>query len=142
MRIVDQYFTALTRFATMYSDWFSRFVLFFIYFYFGLLKPFGFSPLSPMVEQMQQKTLPFIEFNQFIILLTIAEVGIAILFLIPKFTRIAVTLVIFHVFIIMMPLVLLPDVTWKAPFIPTIEGQYCLKNLLILALVLTLVKKR
>jgi hypothetical protein len=35
-------------------------------------------------------------------------------------------------------LILLPAVTWMMPFVPTLEGQYIIKNLVIIALAFSL----
>jgi uncharacterized membrane protein YkgB len=33
-----------------------------------------------------------------------------------------------------MPLFLLPEITWGKMFVPTLEGQYIIKNVIIIAL--------
>jgi hypothetical protein len=40
-----------------------------------------------------------------------------------------------------MPLILLPEVTWSRPFVPTLEGQYILKNVVIIALAARMVAR-
>ncbi len=44
-------------------------------------------------------------------------------------------LFLLHMAMTFLPLVALPSVTWSGVFIPTLMGQYILKNLALLALV-------
>lgn len=113
---------------------FARIALFVVFFWFGVLKVYGASPASPLVEHLLQKTLPFVTFSQFIVFFGIYEMVIGIAFLIPKLERLAIALLAVHMVTTFMPLVLLRETTWQAPFIPTLEGQYIIKNLVIIAL--------
>lgn len=114
--------------------WFARITFFIIYFWFGILKIFDTSPANPLVAALQEKTLPFLTFEQFIVMFSIYEMAIGILFLFPKLTKVAFILFIFHMGMTMMPLVLLPEVSWKGFLVPTLEGQYMIKNLVLIAL--------
>lgn len=114
--------------------WFARITFFIIYFWFGILKIFDTSPANPLVAALQEKTLPFLTFEQFIVMFSIYEMTIGILFLFPKLTKVAFILFIFHMGMTMMPLVLLPEVSWKGFLVPTLEGQYMIKNLVLIAL--------
>lgn len=113
---------------------FARFSIFLIFFWFGLLKLFGLSPASPLVSNLLEKTLPSIRFSDFIIILGIIEVLIGIGFLIPKLTRIVLLVLFLHMITTIMPLFLLPQIAWSGFLMPTIEGQYMIKNILIIAL--------
>lgn len=113
---------------------FSRFSLFVVFFWFGALKLFGTSPANPLVENLLKKTLPFMTFDTFIILLGIAEMIIGLSFLVKGFERLAILLLIPHMFTTAMPLILLPSISWQGFLTPTLEGQYIIKNLLIIAL--------
>lgn len=117
---------------------FARFSIFIIFFWFGLLKLFGLSPANPLVSNLLEKTLPFIRFSDFIIMLGIIEVLIGIGFLIPKLTRIVILVLFFHMITTVMPLFLLPQIAWSGFLMPTIEGQYMIKNILIIALAITI----
>ena len=119
----------------------SRISLFIIFFWFGSLKIIDVSPANPLVEALLKKTLPFIGFNQFIVFLGIWEIIIGITFLIPKLERIAISLLIPHMITTFMPLVFLPSIAWKSFLIPTLEGQYIIKNLLIIALAVNIVSR-
>jgi uncharacterized membrane protein YkgB len=58
---------------------------------------------------------------------------IGILFLFPKLTRIVIPLLFIHMAIVCSPLLLVIDHAWQAPFVPTLEGQYIIKNAVIIA---------
>ncbi len=117
---------------------FSRISIFIIFFYFGLLKVLNLSPASPLVESLLNKTLPFISFNFFMKFFGAFEMLIGILFLIPKIERIAIFLLILHMIIVALPLFLLPQITWQKFLVPTLEGQYIIKNLTIISLALVI----
>jgi hypothetical protein len=36
--------------------------------------------------------------------------------------------------IVCSPLILVPELAWSHPFVPTLEGQYIIKNVIIVAL--------
>ncbi len=111
----------------------ARFGLFVIFFWFGALKIFGLSPASPLVEQLFNETLGFISFGQFMILFGLFECLIGVLFIIPGAERLVMPLLFFHMITTFMPLFLLPEATWSGFLVPTLEGQYIIKNLVIIA---------
>ena len=117
----------------------SRFAIFIIYFWFGFLKLIDSSPANPLVESLLNKTLPYIGFDQFIIFLGVIEMVIGILFLIPELEKAAITIFAFHTITTLMPLLLLPTMAWKSFLIPTLEGQYMIKNLITIALAVNIV---
>lgn len=128
-----------------FANLFSRFALFVIYSWFGALKVLGelglianSSPANPLVNSLLAKTLPFVTFHQFIIFLGAFEVILGILFLIPRAKWIAFALFVIHMIICTGPLLLLPAMTWQSAFIPTLEGQYIIKNLALIAVALNL----
>lgn len=114
--------------------WFARISFFIVYFWFGILKIFDTSPANPLVAALQAKTLPFLTFSQFIIFFSLYEMLIGILFLIPKLTRLTYILFIFHMITTVMPLFLLPQFSWQGFLTPTLEGQYMIKNLILISL--------
>ncbi|MBX4210549.1 hypothetical protein KW783_01100 [Candidatus Parcubacteria bacterium] len=117
---------------------YSRIALFIIYFWFGILKVFGSSPANQLVESLLKKTLPFITAPTFFILLGIFEMIIGVLFLLPRWTKVAKILFTLHMITTFMPLILLPAMTWQGFLTPTLEGQYIIKNLALIGLVLPL----
>lgn len=124
--------------CTKANVWFARFSLFIVYFWFGLLKLVAESPANPLVESLLERTLPFITFEQFIIVLGVGETLLGILFLIPRLSRLAIILLAIHMVTTIMPLFLLPTVAWQSFLVPTLEGQYIIKNILIIALALVI----
>lgn len=113
---------------------FAKLAVFVIFFWFGLLKVLGQSPANSLVADLLESTLPFITFDQFIIFFGIFEMFIAVCFLLPKFERVAIFLLAMHMVTTFLPLVLLPEVTWQKAWVPTLEGQYIIKNLAIIGL--------
>jgi uncharacterized membrane protein YkgB len=116
----------------------SRLALFVVFFWFGALKVFAESPANPLVEQLLSVTLPGVSFHAFIIFFGCFEMLIGLLFVIPRLERVAVPLLAIHMVTTVMPLFLVPSMTWTAPFVPTLEGQYIIKNLVIIALAIGL----
>ncbi|MDA1168809.1 MAG: hypothetical protein O3A36_00545 [bacterium] len=68
----------------------------------------------------------------------IFEVLIGILFLFSKFDRLSILLFALHMVMTGMVLILLPTVSWDAPFVPTLEGQYVIKNIALIGLVISI----
>jgi len=112
----------------------SRISLFIVFFYFGLLKVLNLSPATPLVEALASKTISFLDFNFFIIFFGFFEMMIGLAFIVPKLERLAVFLLGLHMITTFLPLVLLPKVTWISFLVPTLEGQYIIKNLVIISL--------
>lgn len=111
----------------------ARIALFVIFFWFGALKVIGASPANVLVAELLQQTLPFLTFNQFIIGFGVFEMIIGLAFIIPRLERLAMALLVPHMVTTLLPLILLPEVAWQAAFIPTLEGQYIIKNLALVA---------
>jgi uncharacterized membrane protein YphA (DoxX/SURF4 family) len=113
---------------------FAKFALFFVYFVFGGIKVFFENgAANPLVVALLGKTMPFFPPGLFLTLFGCFEMLIGLLFIIPKMERPAIILLAIHMVTTIMPLVLLPAFTWNG-FIPTLEGQYIFKNILIIAL--------
>lgn len=125
---------ALIPFIKKYYIWFARITFFVVYFWFGILKIFDTSAANPLVAELQAKTLPFMSFEQFIIIFSLYEMLIGVLFLIPRLTRVTFILFILHMGTTLMPLFLLPKVSWQGFLVPTLEGQYMIKNMVLIAL--------
>lgn len=131
LSLIDQHIIYNLR---RYDDTLARLAMFVIFVWFGGLKLIGLSPANDLVEMLLQATLPFIPFSFFIVLLGILEVSIGILFLIKRTEKAAIILLIPHMIATFGPLVFLPEIAWQMPLVPTLEGQYIIKNLAIIAL--------
>jgi uncharacterized membrane protein YkgB len=112
----------------------ARLAIFIIYFWFGVLKLFNLSPASPLARALADKTIGAAHYSLAFHLLAVYECIIGVLFLFPKFTRIVIPLLFIHMIIVCAPLVLLPHLAWSRSFVPTLEGQYIIKNVAIIAL--------
>ncbi len=112
----------------------ARIALFVVFFWFGILKIIGLSPAGSLVHNLFDQTLSgFLPFNGFYIFFSFLECAIGILFLIPGAERIVMPLLLFHMGTTFLPLIFLPHETFSAPFVPTLEGQYIIKNLALIA---------
>lgn len=106
-----------------------RYSLAIIFIWFGLLKPFGLSPAQELVEH----TVYWADPKIFVPILGWWEVLIGIGFLFKRFIRFSIFLLLLQLPGTFMPLVVLPEVCFTHfPFGLTMEGQYIIKNLLIL----------
>lgn len=111
----------------------ARFSIFLIFFWFGIIKLLSLSPASPLAEALTTRTVGMQHFDTLFVLLSVMECAIGILFLFPKMTRIVIPLLLAHMALVCSPLVLLPEMIWQAPFVPTLEGQYIIKNAVVVA---------
>ncbi len=111
----------------------ARFSLFIIFFWFGLLKVLGLSPASQLVQNLFESTIPIMSFDLFIILFGIFECLIGVLFVVKGVERVAIFLLSIHMVMTLGPLILLTEETWQSFLVPTLEGQYIIKNLVIIA---------
>ncbi len=116
----------------------ARVALFIVFFWFGLLKVMDLSPADPLVAALLAKALPFVPFAPFRIFFGIYEMVIGAAFLVSGMERLAVALLALHMVAAFLPLVVLPELTWQSVLVPTFEGQYIIKNLVIIALALSL----
>lgn len=116
----------------------ARISLFVVFAWFGVLKVFGMSPANPLVAQLLTATIPFVSFEQFIIFLGLYEMLIGLMFLLPRYERVAIFLLVPHMIVVSLPLFLLSETSWVRPLVPTLEGQYIIKNLAIVALAISM----
>lgn len=117
----------------------ARFALFVVFFWFGFLKLIGLSPAGSMVHQLFDQTIHFMGFSTFYVLFALLECLIGVLFLIKGAERIVLPLLLFHMITTALPFFYLPDLTWQSFMVPTLEGQYIIKNLVIIATAIGLV---
>ena len=106
-----------------------------IFIWFGLLKPLGLSAAEPLVLSTVA-WMPLLESGTWLNLIGWWEVAIGITFLFQKTLRVAIALLAGQMVGTFLPLVLLPEVTFQAghfPYGPTMEGQYIIKNLMIIS---------
>jgi uncharacterized membrane protein YkgB len=121
-----------------YSLVLARVSLFIVFFWFGILKIVAMSPANPLVESLLSRTLPHVMFQKFILFFGAYEMLIGIVFLIPGLERLAIAMLIPHMLTTALPLFFLPQIAWQSFLIPTLEGQYIIKNCVIISLAFTI----
>ena len=125
--------TELIHFFRKISEPSARIGLFVVFFWFGFLKILGLSPASGLVQRLFEHTIPYMPFPTFLILFGAFECIIGILFLVKGFERIVIPLLLVHMITVFMPMILLRDETWQSFLVPSLEGQYIIKNLVLIA---------
>ncbi|MFV2015419.1 MAG: DoxX family membrane protein, partial [Candidatus Heimdallarchaeota archaeon] len=107
-----------------------RYTIGIVFIWFGTLKLFNKSPANELVEN----TIVFIPPEIFIPILGIWEVMIGVGLIIRRFNRMAIFLLFLQMPGTMLPLILLPEVSFVSfPFVLTLEGQYIIKNLVLIS---------
>jgi uncharacterized membrane protein YkgB len=123
-----------TRLAKLAYPWVTRVALFVVFFWFGLVKVFGVSEAAGLARALTAKTVGLAHFDVLFKALAVVECAIGVLCLMPKATRILIPAVLAHLCVVSAPLVMVPERTWQTfLLVPTMDGQYILKNVLILA---------
>ena len=111
------------------GPWLLRISLAIVFIWFGILKPLGLSTANELVA----RTVVWFPPKIFIPILGIWEVTIGVCMLIKPLNRLGILLLLLQMPGTMLPLFLLPDVCFTAPFVPTLEGQYIIKNLVLIS---------
>ncbi len=111
----------------------ARASIFIVFFWFGAIKLLGLSPASPLAKALTTKTVGAGYFDTLFVILAVLECVIGILFLFPKATRVVVLLLLLQMVIVCSPLLLVPEFTWQSFLVPTLEGQYIIKNAVVIA---------
>jgi uncharacterized membrane protein YphA (DoxX/SURF4 family) len=100
-----------------------------VFIWFGVLKVFGDSPANDLIT----KTVYWFNPDIFIPILGIWEAAIGLCLLVPSFIRVGLFLLALQMPGTFLPLVLLPEVCFiSIPFNLTLEGQYIVKNLVLI----------
>lgn len=121
------------------TDLINRLAVAFIFIYFGFLKIVGLSPADELVTRLARVTLGWvINPDHFFILFGCFEVLIGIIFLIRRLTPYTCLLFTAHMIATFLPFIFLPELTWSQVGVPTLTGQYIIKNLALIALVYTI----
>jgi uncharacterized membrane protein YkgB len=126
---LEKYDRAISAWMALHGRRFLRFALALIFIWFGALKPFFASPANDLVK----RTVYWISPDIFLPVLGWWEVAIGVCFLFRPLLRLGLLLLALQLPGTFLPLVLLPEVCFQHfPWAPTMEGQYILKNLLII----------
>lgn len=112
-----------------------RYSLAIVFIWFGVLKPFGLSPAEPLLRATV-RWMPLLNEDAWLVVIGWWEVAIGVMFLFNTTVRVAIALLALQMVGTIMPLFILPHTTFQAgrvPYAPTMEGQYIIKNLLIIS---------
>lgn len=113
-----------------YGFLFLRYSLAIVFFWFGILKPFGLSPAADLIE----RTVFWFSSDWFIPFLGWWEVTIGLLMMSRRTVKYALILLFLQIPGTFLPLLICPDITFESfPFALSLEGQYIMKNLTLIA---------
>ena len=126
----DKLDRAITRWMARYGLLIMRIGLGIVFFWFGALKLVpGLSP----AEELVRNTVYFVNPDLFLPVLAIWEMLIGLGLIWGRFMRLTLLLLFLQLPGTALPLVLLPEVVWTVfPFGLTLEGQYIIKNLVLI----------
>lgn len=133
-KLIDKYFQKIDKSITSWmADTgikFLRIGLGIVFFWFGILKFFpGLSPAEALVRN----TIYFLDPDTFIPILATWETLIGLGLMTGKFMRLTLLLLFLQMAGTALPLILLPEVVWNIfPYGLTLEGQYIIKNLVLI----------
>ena len=126
----DKIDRAITHWMADYGLLILRIGLGVVFFWFGALKLVpGLSP----AEELVRNTIYFVEPDLFLPVLAVWEMLIGLGLIFGKFMRLTLLLLFLQMPGTALPLLILPEVTWTAfPIGLTLEGQYIIKNLVLI----------
>ena len=131
VKTYDELDIFITKFMSKWGITFLRYSLGVIYIWFGILKPFGLSPAQELVENT---VYWFDNPKTFVPILGWWEVVIGLTMCIKPLIRVSIFLLFIQMPGTFLPLILLPEVCFNNfPFGLTLEGQYIIKNLIIIS---------
>lgn len=119
-----------------------RLALGIIMIWFGVLK--FFEETSP-AELLAAKTIGTLTFGLMqkeaaLPLLAAVECLLGLGIILPSLTKYTVPVMCLHMAGAVSPLILFPSETWQHPFVPTLMGQYMIKNVVLVAAALLIYK--
>jgi len=110
-----------------------------VFIWFGALKPLGISPANELVIHTTSWAF---DPSWFIPFLGYWEMAIGVLFLIKPLNRVAIFLLALQIPGTFLPLIMVPETCFTVfPYGLTLEGQYIIKNLVIIAAAITVGSK-
>lgn len=133
-KIVEKFFSGLdiklTEWMANYGLLILRISLGIVFLWFGILK--FFKGLSP-AEELVRNTVYFIDPDVFIPILAVWESLIGLGLITGKFLRVTILLLFLQMPGTALPLLILPEKVWTVfPYGLTLEGQYIVKNLVLI----------
>lgn len=112
-----------------------HFALAVVFIWFGALKLWSTSPADELVR----RTIYWVSPDFFMPVLGIWEMAIGVCLAFPRLLRVGIALLFLQMPGTFLPMIILPEVCWVSfPFVLTMEGQYIVKNLVIIGSALVL----
>lgn len=131
----DQFDRAVAGWMERYGHFILRISLAVIFIWFGILKPLGLSPAYEMVAN----TVYWFPADIFVPILGWWEVAIGVGLLFRPLLRVALFLLFAQMAGTILPLIILPEMCYTdTPFALTLEGQYIVKNLILISAALVI----
>lgn len=126
----DRIDRAITGWMARHGLTILRLALGIVFFWFGALKLVpGLSP----AEELVRNTTYFVDPDLFLPVLALWEMVIGLGLIIGRFMRVTLLLLFLQMAGTALPLVILPEAVWKVfPYGLTLEGQYIVKNLVLI----------
>jgi uncharacterized membrane protein YphA (DoxX/SURF4 family) len=130
----------VTRWLAEYGLTLLRISIGLVFVWFGVLKFWpGLSPADQLAtETIGRLSFGLIAENLARVLLAILETAIGLGLITGKLIRFTLLLLVGQMLGAVTPLLLFPEVTWSQLFVPTLEGQYILKNVVVVSAALTI----
>ncbi len=137
----DRMDVGITRLLSHYSIAVLRVGLGSVFFWFGVLK--FFSDLSPAqalaIRTLDALTFGLVPAGLSVMLLATLECAIGLGLITGRFMRLTLLLLVFHMVGTTLPLLLFPgEVFNRIPYAPTLEGQYIIKNVVLVGAALVI----
>lgn len=129
-RFLSEMSLSLSKKMATYGTDLLRVALSIVFVWFGTLKVLGMSPAQELVE----KTIFWFPAEIFVPVLGLAEVAIGVGLLIKRLIPLTIIMLLLHMACTFLPFIVLTSSCFDAfPYCPTMEGQYILKNLVLIA---------
>ena len=130
MKIINEIDKNITFWMKKYGFTILRFSLAVVFIWFGLLKVLG----SSSAEELVQRTIFFFSHSWFIPILGLWEIIIGVCLLYKPLIRLGIGLMLPQMIGTFLPLIFLPKVMFTGNlFLLTLEGQYIIKNIVLLS---------
>lgn len=126
----DEIDRTITRWMARYGLLILRLGLGIVFFWFGALKLVpGLSP----AEELVRNTTYFVDPDFFLPVLAVWEMAIGLGLMVGRYMRVTLLLLFLQMAGTALPLVILPQAVWSVfPYGLTLEGQYIVKNLVLI----------
>ncbi len=135
----DQIDQTIGKFMRNWGNFALRWSFATIFIWFGILKPLGQSAAAGLVMDTVS-WMPFLAPATWLAIIGWWEVIIGVCFIFKATTRIGIGLLFTQMVGTFLPLVILPEITFQEGrfLMPTMEGQYIIKNLMIISAALVI----